>query len=67
MLMGDEMYMADNSKASVNEGNEYTISMANGSADVTSVIITWTEVNGNGIRTNDGLQHFRSHYGWKQY
>lgn len=50
MLMGDEMYMADNSKASVNEGNEYTISMANGSADVTSVIITWKEVSGNGIR-----------------
>ena len=50
MLMGDEMYMADNSKASVSEGNEYTINMANGSADVTSVIITWTEVTGNGIR-----------------
>ena len=50
MLMGDEMYMADNSKASVNEGNEYTISMANGSAEVTSIIITWTEVSGNGIR-----------------
>jgi len=50
MLMGDEMYMADNSKASVNEGNEYTISMANGSAEVTSVIIQWTEVTGNGIR-----------------
>tara|TARA_B100000902_G_scaffold350662_1_gene360127 strand:- start:2849 stop:3883 length:1035 start_codon:yes stop_codon:yes gene_type:complete len=50
MLMGDEMYMADNSKASVSEGNEYTISMANGSADVTSTIITWNEVSGNGIR-----------------
>jgi len=50
MLMGDEMYMADNSKASVNEGSEYTISMANGSAVVTSVIITWNEVTGNGIR-----------------
>lgn len=50
MLMGDEMYMADNSKASVSDGNEYTISMANGSADVTSVIITWKEVSGNGIK-----------------
>jgi len=50
MLMGDDMYMADNSKASVNEGNEYTIEMSNGSAEVTSVIITWTEVTGNGIR-----------------
>ncbi len=50
MLMGDEMYMADNSKASVSDGNEYTISMANGSAEVTSVIIQWTEVTGNGIR-----------------
>ena len=44
------MYMADNSKASVNEGNEYTISMPNGSAEVTSKIITWKEVSGNGIR-----------------
>jgi len=50
MLMGDDMYMADNSKASVNEGNEYTIEMSNGSAEVTSSIITWTEVSGNGIR-----------------
>ncbi len=50
MLMGDEMYMADNSKANVNEGNKYTIEMSNGSAEVTSVIITWTEVTGNGIR-----------------
>ena len=50
MLMGDEMYMADNSKASVSDGNDYTISMANGSAEVTSVIIQWTEVTGNGIR-----------------
>ena len=50
MLMGDEMYMADNSKASVRDGNEYTISMSNGSAEVTSVIITWNEVSGNGIR-----------------
>ena len=50
MLMGDETYMADNSKAKVSEGSEYTISMANGSADVTSVIITWNEVSGNGIR-----------------
>ena len=50
MLMGDEMYMADNSKASVSEGNEYTIQMSNGSADVTSTIIKWNEVSGNGIR-----------------
>ena len=50
MLMGDEMYMADNSKANVEEGNEYTIQMANGSADITSTIITWTEVTGIGIQ-----------------
>ena len=50
MLMGDDMYMADNSKASVSEGNEYTIQMANGSAEVTSSIITWTEVSGTGIK-----------------
>jgi hypothetical protein len=42
--------MADNSKASVSKGNDYTIQMANGSAEVTSSIITWTEVSGNGIR-----------------
>ncbi|MDG1544847.1 MAG: hypothetical protein P8R32_01165 [Candidatus Poseidoniia archaeon] len=50
MLMGDDMYMADNSKASVSEGNEYTIKMTNGSAEVTSTIITWNEVSGNGLR-----------------
>ena len=50
MLMGDEMYMADNSKASVSEGKEYTIQMTNGSAEVTSTIITWNEVSGNGLR-----------------
>ena len=50
MLMGDEMYMADNSKASISEGSEYTIQMTNGSAEVTSTIITWNEVSGNGIR-----------------
>ena len=46
MLMGDEGYMADNSKAEVTEGNEYSITMSNGTADVTSSIITWTEVTG---------------------
>ena len=50
MLMGDDMYMADNSKANVNEGNEYTIQMANGSAEVTSLIIKWTDVSGTGIK-----------------
>ena len=49
MLMGDEGYMADNSKAEVTEGNEYSITMSNGTADVTSSIITWTEVTGTGI------------------
>ena len=49
MLMGDEGYMADNSKAEVTEGNEYSITMSNGTADVTSSIITWTEVTGIGI------------------
>ena len=49
MLMGDEGYMADNSKAEVTEGNEYSIAMSNGTADVTSSIITWTEVTGTGI------------------
>ena len=49
MLMGDEGYMADNSKAEVSEGTEYSIAMTNGTADVTSTIITWSEVTGTGI------------------
>ena len=49
MLMGDDMYMADNSKAEVKEGSEYSISMTNGTADVTSTIIRWNEVTGTGI------------------
>ena len=49
MLMGDDMYMADNSKAEVSEGSEYSITMSNGTADVTSTIIKWTEVTGTGI------------------
>jgi hypothetical protein len=49
MLMGTDMYMADNSNANVEEGNEYTIQMANGSAEVTSVIIKWNDVSGDGI------------------
>jgi len=58
MLMGDDMYMADNSKASVSKGNEYTIQMENGSAEVTSSIITWTEVSGNGIRLMMDYNYF---------
>jgi len=50
MLMGDDMYMADNSKANIKGGNDYSIQMTNGSAEITSVIIQWTEVSGNGIR-----------------
>ena len=50
MLMGTDMYMADNSKASVEEGNGYTLQMANGSAEVTSVIIKWNDVSGDGIK-----------------
>jgi len=49
MLMGDEGYMADNSNAEVIEGNEYSIAMSNGTAEITSTIITWTEVTGTGI------------------
>ena len=50
MVMGADGYMADNSKAGVTEGSEYTITLPNGSADVTSTIITWTEVTGIGIK-----------------
>ena len=49
MLMGDEGYMADNSKAEVSEGSEYSIALTNGTADITSTVITWNEVTGTGI------------------
>ena len=49
MLMGDDMYMADNSKAEVKEGSEYSITMTNGTADVISTVIKWNEVTGTGI------------------
>jgi hypothetical protein len=49
MLMGEEGYMADNKMAEVTEGEEYSITMSNGTADITSTIITWTEVEGEEI------------------
>ena len=50
MIMGADGYMADNSKAEISEGPEYSIALANGTADVTSTIITWTEVTGVEIK-----------------
>ena len=49
MLMGDDMYMADNNKAEVTEGSEYSITMTNGTADIISTVIKWNEVTGTGI------------------
>ena len=49
MLMGDDGYMADNKKANVNEGSEYSITLTNGTADLISTVITWKEVTGTGI------------------
>ena len=49
MLMGDDMYMADNNKAEVTEGAEYSITMTNGTADIISTVIKWNEVTGTGI------------------
>ena len=49
MLMGEDDYMADNSKAEVTEGSEYAITLTNGTAEITSTIITWTEVTGTGL------------------
>jgi hypothetical protein len=49
MLMGEDGYMADNSMAEVTEGSEYSIALTNGTAEITSTIITWTEITGNGI------------------
>ena len=48
MLMGDDMYMADNNKAEVTEGSEYSITMTNGTADIISTVIKWNEVTGLG-------------------
>jgi len=50
MIMGADGYMADNSKAEVFEGTEYTITLPNGTADLTSTFITWTEVTGVEIK-----------------
>ena len=50
MVMGADGYMADNSKAEATVGSEYSITLSNGSADITSTIITWTEVTGVGIK-----------------
>ena len=49
MIMGDEGYMADNDKASVMGGNEYTFPGNNSTIQVTSKIIEWSEVTGTGI------------------
>ena len=41
--------MADNKKAEVTGGSEYAITLTNGTAEITSTVITWTEVTGTGI------------------
>jgi len=50
MIMGADGYMADNSIAEVSEGPEYSITLSNGTADITSTIIKWTDVTGIGIK-----------------
>jgi hypothetical protein len=50
MVMGADGYMADNNKAGTMEGTEYSIQMTNGTVDVTSLIIKWTEVTGNDLK-----------------
>ena len=49
MLMGEDGYMADNKMAEVIEGSEYSITLTNSTAEITSTIITWTEVTGTGM------------------
>ena len=49
MVMGPDGYMADNNKAETMTGSDYTIKMTNGTVDVTSLIIKWTEVVGTDI------------------
>jgi len=63
MIKGAEGYMADNSKANVGEGNEYTIQMVNGSSEITSTIITWTEITGTGIILMMDYTTFSESYG----
>ena len=51
MVMGDDGYMADNDMASVRDGNEYSFQGNNSTTiDVTSTVIEWTEITGNGIK-----------------
>jgi len=52
MIMGDDGYMADNSKANIkDEGNEYSFQGNNSTTiNVVSTIIEWIEVNGEGIK-----------------
>ena len=51
MVMGDDGYMADNDMASVRDGNEYTFQGNNSTTiDVTSTVIEWTEITGDGIK-----------------
>ena len=50
MIMGDEGYMADNDKAIVMDGNEYTFPGNNSTIQVTSKIIEWSEITGTGIK-----------------
>ena len=50
MLMGDDMYMADNSLAAVSSGNEYELKGNNSTViNLVSTIIKWKEVTGSGI------------------
>jgi len=58
MLMGEDGYMADNSMAEVTEGSEYSIALTNGTAEITSTIIAWTEVEGDGITLMMGYSTF---------
>jgi hypothetical protein len=58
MLMGEDGYMADNKKAEVTEGSEYSIGLTNGTAEMTSTVITWIEVEGDGIALMMGYSTF---------
>ena len=42
-------YLNKTSLINIGSGNEYSIKLSNGTAELTSTIITWTEVTGTGI------------------
>ena len=50
MVTGDDGYMADNTGASVRDGNEHAFQGNNSTMEVNSTMIEWTEITGTGLK-----------------